>query len=72
MIRLSAQPIFSILKALDIELPIRNEAFPNCQNKNEFHEAHIEDLTHHISWLREIVWDNGLVPYNDKGLYNET
>ncbi len=58
-----------LLKVLDLELPHRNEKFPdNSPNKTEFCDANIEDLTHHISWLREVLWDNGVVPYNDRNL----
>lgn len=59
-----------ILKALDVELPTRNNKFPNeSQNKNEFHDTMMEDLTHHISWLRELLFDNGIIPFNEKNLY---
>ena len=55
-----------ILKALDVELPPRNAKFPTeSPNKNEFHDADMQDLTHHISWLRELLWDNKIVPFND-------
>ena len=58
-----------ILKALDVELPIRNDKFPNeSPNKNEFHDADMQYLTHHISWLRELLWDNKIVPFNDINL----
>ena len=58
-----------LLKALDYELPVTNKAYPqNSPNKNEFCDANIEHLTHHINWLREVVWDNGLVPYNERSL----
>ena len=58
-----------ILKALDVELPTRNAKFPNeSPNKNEFHDAYMQDLTHHISWLRELLWDNKIVPFNDINL----
>lgn len=59
-----------ILKALDVELPTRNDKFPNkSPNKNEFHDTMMEDLTHHISWLRELLFDNGIIPFNEKNLY---
>lgn len=58
-----------LLKALDYELPITNPDFPNkSPNKNKFSGAMKEHLTHHISWLREAIWDNGLIPWNDRGL----
>ena len=57
-----------ILKALDVELPIRNVNFPKCPNKNEFHDTNMEDLTHHISWLRELLYDNKIIPFNDINL----
>lgn len=58
-----------ILKALDVELPTRNAKFPNeSPNKNEFHDTMMEDLTHHISWLRELLWDNKIIPFNDINL----
>ena len=58
-----------ILKALDVELQIRNDKFPNeSPNKNEFHDADMQDLTHHISWLRELLWYNNIVPFNDINL----
>lgn len=56
-----------LLKVLDLELPQRNEAFPEKDNnKTPFHDANMEDLTHHISWLREVLWDNQIVPFNEK------
>ena len=58
-----------ILKALDVELQTRNNKFPKeSPNKNEFHDADMQDLTHHISWLRELLWDNKIVPFNDINL----
>ena len=57
-----------LLKALDLELPIKNEHYPKSPNKNEFHDADMQDLTHHISWLRELLWDNKIVPFNDINL----
>jgi len=58
-----------LLKILDLELPTKNEAFPDkSKNKNRFDVADMEDLTHHISWLREVLYDNGVIPINDKGL----
>lgn len=57
-----------ILKALDVELPIRNVNFPTCPNKNEFHDTNMEDLTHHISWIRELLYDNKIIPFNDINL----
>ena len=58
-----------ILMALDVELPTRNAKFPNeSPNKNEFHDTDMQDLTHHISWLRELLWDNSIVPFNDINL----
>ena len=59
-----------ILKALDVELPTSNAKFPNeSPNKNEFHDTMMEDLTHHLSWLRELLFDNGIIPFNEKNLY---
>ena len=59
-----------ILKALDVELPIRNDKFPKeSPNKNEFHNTMMEDLTHHLSWIRELLFDNGIIPFNEKNLY---
>ena len=59
-----------ILKALDVELPTQNDKFPNeSPNKNEFHDTMMEDLTHHISWLRELLFDNSIIPFNEKNLY---
>lgn len=61
-----------ILKALDVELPIRNDKFPNeSPNKNEFHDTMMEDLTHHISWLRELLFDNGIIPFTDSHLFKD-
>ena len=61
-----------ILKALDVELPTRNAKFPNeSPNKNEFHDTIMEDLTHHISWLRELLFCNNLIPFNDANLYKD-
>ena len=61
-----------LLKALDLELPITNLGYPlKSPNKNEFCDANMEHLTHHISWLREVIWDNGLVPYNERGIYED-
>lgn len=55
-----------ILKALDVELPTRNAKFPNeSPNKNEFHDTDMQDLTHHISWLRELLYYNKIYPFND-------
>lgn len=59
-----------ILKALDVELPTRNAKFPNeSPNKNEFHDTDMQDLTHHISWIRELLFDNKIIPFNEKNLY---
>lgn len=64
-----ASKSLAILKALDVELPTRNAKFPNeSPNKNEFHDTDMQDLTHHISWLRELLWDNKIVPFNDINL----
>ena len=61
-----------ILKALDVELPTTNEKFPNeSPNKNEFHDTDMQDLTHHISWLRELLFCNNLIPFNDLSLYKD-
>ena len=61
-----------ILKALDVELPTRNAKFPNeSPNKNEFHDTMMEDLTHHISFLRELLFCNNLIPFNDLSLYQD-
>lgn len=61
-----------ILKALDVELPTRNAKFPNeSPNKNEFHDTDMQDLTHHISWLRELLFCNNLIPFNDLSLYKD-
>lgn len=61
-----------ILKALDVELPTTNAKFPNeSPNKNEFHDTDMQDLTHHISWLRELLFCNNLIPFNDLSLYKD-
>lgn len=61
-----------LLKALDLELPTTNDKFPSLsQNKNEFHKTDMTDLTHHISWLREVLWDNKIIPFNEVELYRE-
>lgn len=61
-----------ILKALDVELPTSNAKFPNeSPNKNEFHDTDMQDLTHHISWLRELLFCNNLIPFNDLSLYKD-
>ena len=61
-----------ILKALDVELPTRNAKFPNeSPNKNEFHDTDMQDLTNHISWLRELLFSNNLIPFNDANLYKD-
>ena len=61
-----------ILKALDVELPTTNAKFPNeSPNKNEFHDTDMQDLTHHISWLRELLFSNNLIPFNDLSLYQD-
>ena len=53
-----------LLKALDYELPITNVAYPlRSPNKNEFCDANTEHLTHHISWLREVLIYNGVTPW---------
>ena len=61
-----------ILKALDVELPTTNAKFPNeSPNKNEFHDTDMQDLTNHISWLRELLFSNNLIPFNDLSLYQD-
>lgn len=61
-----------LLKALDVELPTTNAKFPNeSKNKNEFPDTMMEDLTHHISWLRELLFSNNLIPFNDLSLYKD-
>lgn len=58
-----------LLKVLDLGLPIKNKAFPEkSKNKNRFDVADVDDLTQHISWLREVLYDNGVIPITDKGL----
>lgn len=57
-----------LLKCLDEELPITNEHFPYNPNKNEFHGADMKDLTHHISWIEQVLWDNKIVPITYKEL----
>lgn len=61
-----------LLKALDLELPVTNKDFPNkSKNKNRFDVADMSSLTHHISWLREVLYDNRTIPFDDKSLFNE-
>ena len=61
-----------LLKVLDLELPTTNKDFPNkSKNKNRFDVADMSSLTHHISWLREVLYENRTIPYNDKNLYEE-
>jgi len=61
-----------LLKILDMDLSTKNKAFPDkSKNKNRFDVADVNDLTQHISWLREVLYDNHIIPFNDKGLENE-
>ena len=61
-----------LLKALDLELPTTNDKFPlESANKNEFHKTDMTDLTHHISFLRELLWDNKIIPFNEVELYKD-
>jgi len=61
-----------LLKALDLELPTTNNKFPlESANKNEFHKTDMTDLTHHISFLRELLWDNKIIPFNEAELYKD-
>ena len=53
-----------LLKIMDIELPTRNAITSSNMNKNHFDKAFKEDLTHHISWLREQLVYNNIEPYN--------
>jgi hypothetical protein len=55
-----------LLKVLDVELETSNVYFPEVsQNKNEFCDASKEDLQHHISWLKEVLWDNKIIPFDE-------
>jgi len=54
-----------LLKMMDIELPTRNPITQHNMNKNHFNKVNKEDLTHHISWLREQLIYNNIRPYND-------
>ncbi|MDR1461476.1 MAG: hypothetical protein LBI78_07515 [Campylobacteraceae bacterium] len=61
-----------LLKVLDGELKATNTYFPEAsQNKNEFCDASKEDLQHHISWLKEVLWDNKIVPFDDEAFYKD-
>lgn len=61
-----------LLKALDLELPVTNDKFPlESANKNEFHKTDMTDLTHHMSFLRELLWDNKIIPFNEAELYKD-
>ena len=53
-----------LLKIMDIELPTRNPITENNMNKNHFDKAFKEDLSHHISWLREQLIYNNIRPYD--------
>ena len=56
-----------MLKAFDLELPHTNPNYPNkSKNKNRFSQTDMADLTHHISFLREVLIDNQITPFNDK------
>lgn len=53
-----------LLKIMDIELPTLNPITSSNMNKNHFEKGTKEDLTHHISWLREQLIENKITPYN--------
>lgn len=53
-----------LLKIMDIELPTRNPITEHNMNKNHFDKGFKEDLTHHISWLREQLIYNNIEPYD--------
>ena len=53
-----------LLKMMDIELTTRNPITSSNMNKNHFDRAFMEDLTHHISFLREQLIYNNIEPYN--------
>lgn len=55
-----------LLKMMDIELPTRNPITSSNPNKNHFDRAYMEDLTHHISWLKEVLQYNDITPFNER------
>ena len=54
-----------LLKMLDTELPTICEISPQNQNKNPFDDAEMAHLQHHIEWLRGVLYDNGIIPFDD-------
>lgn len=53
-----------LLKMMDTELLTRNPITSSNMNKNHFDKAFMEDLTQHISFLREQLIYNNIEPYN--------
>lgn len=53
-----------LLKIMDTELPTRNSITQNNINKCHFDKAPMEDLQHHISWLREQLLNNNIKPFD--------
>ena len=61
-----------LLKVLDLGLPTTNISFPEkSKNKNKFSDTEMNSLTHHISWLREVLYESRTIPFDDKSLFNE-
>lgn len=60
-----------LLKLLDTELPTRNPITQHNINKCHFGDATRDELSHHISWLKEQLWANGIVPFDEVELYKE-
>jgi len=55
-----------LLKALNLELPCTNPSFPTMsQNKCHFSDATVTELNLHIEWLREVLRDNRITPFNE-------
>lgn len=58
-----------LLKIMDIELPTTNPITANNPNKNHFESVDKADLTHHISWLHELLHYNKIDPFNETPIY---
>ena len=58
-----------LLKIMDIELPTRNPITSTNANKNHFESANKDDLSHHISWLKEVLHTNKINPFNEPPIY---
>lgn len=56
-----------LLKALDLNLPIKNKNFPDkSSNKISFSGVESVELSQHIYWLKELLWANGIPPFDEE------